>query len=80
MYALSVRQQTPGDDIHALIRRVEDIRQGQEFEITGGPQDRIVLQTRTPYVLSVEGSNPNLRPQQLLTLQGRACFYLATHP
>jgi hypothetical protein len=80
VYALSVHQQTPGDDAQVLIRRVKDIRQGQEFEITGGPQDRIVLQTRTPYVLSVEGSNPNLHPQQQLTLQGRACFYLATRP
>jgi hypothetical protein len=75
-----LRQQTPGDDAHVLIRHVKDIRQGQEFEITGGPQDRIVLQTRTPYVLSVEGSNPHLRPQQQLTLQGRACFYLDTRP
>lgn len=80
VYALSVRQQAPGDDAQALIRHVKDIQQGQEFEITGGSQDRIVLQTRTPYVLSVEGYNLNLRPQQQLTLQGWACFYLATRP
>jgi hypothetical protein len=77
VYALSVRQQTPEDGAQALLRRVANIRQGEEFEITGGPQDRIVLQTRTPYVLSVEGFNPNLQPQQQLVVQGRACFYLA---
>jgi hypothetical protein len=79
MYVLSVRQHTSGGDTDTLERRVENIRQGQEFEITHGSQDRIGLRTRTPYVLLVEGANPNLRPQQLLKLQGRACFYLASH-
>lgn len=78
VYILSVQQHASGDDADALVRRVENIRQGQEFEITRGTQDRIGLRTRTPYVLLVEGANPNLRPQQLLKLQGWACFYLAS--
>jgi len=78
VYALSIQQHASGHDTDTLVRQVGNIRQGQEFEITRGSQDRIGLRTRTPYVLLVEGTNPNLRPQQLLKLQGHACFYLTS--
>jgi hypothetical protein len=75
-YALSVRLYEAERNVMTLDRHLKHIRQGQEFEITTGPQHRILLQARTPYRIMVESSNALLRPQQQLALQGRACFYL----
>lgn len=80
VYALSVRLHTLENDTQAVVRHVEDIHQGQEFEITGGLRDRILLRTRTPYHLMIEARNPDLHPQQKLMVQGRACFYLVSRP
>jgi hypothetical protein len=78
-YTVSVRiaaEGREGRDTETLVRRLPRLRQGQEFEITNGPQQRLVLRARTPYQMTVEGENPALRPQQVLTVQGRACLYL----
>jgi len=77
-YALSVRIHEEGREAEALVRRLSHLQQGQEFEITAGPQQRLLLRARTPYHVLVEGANPALAPQQVLTLQGRACFYLVS--
>ena len=77
-YALSVRIYEEGREAEALVRRLPRLQQGQEFEITAGPQQRLLLRARTPYHVLVEGENSALAPQQVLTLQGRACFYLVS--
>ena len=78
VYNLSVRIYEEGRETAALARQIKGVQQGQEFEITGGPKDRILLRANTPYQLVIEGSNPTLRPEQVLTLQGRACVYLVS--
>ncbi|MEE8304815.1 MAG: hypothetical protein V3S24_20530 [Candidatus Tectomicrobia bacterium] len=77
-YTLSVRIYEVGREAEAVAQHREHIEQGQEFELTDGPQQRLLLQTRTPYHVTFEGQNPQLRPKQQLTLQGRACFYLVS--
>ena len=77
-YALSMRIYEEGREAEALVRRLKPIKQGQEFEITAGPQQRMLLRMHASYHVMVEGQNPQLRPQQHLTVQGRACFYLAS--
>lgn len=77
-YAVSVRIHEEGREAEALVRRLPRLQQGQEFEITAGPQQRLLLRARTPYQVTVEGENPALRPQQMLIVQGRACFYLVS--
>jgi hypothetical protein len=78
VYDLSVRIYEEGRETAALARQIKGVQQGQEFEITGGSKDRIVLRANTPYQMVIEGSNPALRPEQVLTLQGRACVYLVS--
>ena len=77
-YAVSVRISEEGREAEALVRRLPRLQQGQELEITAGPQQRLLLRARTPYQVTVEGENPALHPQQVLTVQGRACFYLVS--
>jgi hypothetical protein len=77
-YTLSVRIHEEGHEAEALVRHLPHLRQGQEFEITAGPQQRLLLRARTPYHVLVQGANPALAPQQVLTLRGRACFYLVS--
>lgn len=77
-YNLSVRIYAEGREAEALVRQIEGLQQGQEFEITAGPKERLLLRTNTPYHVLVEGENPALRPEQVLTLQGRACLYLGS--
>jgi hypothetical protein len=74
-YSVSVRLYEEGREAEPLVRQMARVQQGQEFEITAGPQERILLRARTPYHLLVEGENPALQPQQVLTLRGRACLY-----
>jgi hypothetical protein len=78
MYNISVRIYEAGHETVALARQIKGIQQGQEFEITGGPKERVLLRANTPYQLVIEGSNPALRPEQVLTIQGRACVYLVS--
>jgi hypothetical protein len=78
MYNLSVRLYEEGREAEAQVRQVKGVQQGQEFEITAGPQDRLLLRANIPYRLQVEGENPALQPEQVLTLQGRACVYLVS--
>jgi hypothetical protein len=77
-YNLSVRIYAEGHEAEALVRQVKHVQPGQEFEITGGPQERLLLRANIPYHVLVEGDNPALRPEQVLTLQGRACIYLVS--
>ena len=77
-YSLSIRLYEEGRETEAFVRRFNRIQPGQEFEITAGPQRRLLLRTRIPYHVTVEGRNPHLRPQQRLTITGRACFYLGS--
>ncbi|MEE8292411.1 MAG: hypothetical protein V3R80_13105 [Candidatus Tectomicrobia bacterium] len=78
VYTISVRLHQEGHTTHVFSRRIDDIRQDQEFEITRGPQDRLLLHTRIPHHLQIEGHNANLQPPQQLTVQGRVCFYLVS--
>jgi hypothetical protein len=75
VYNLSVRIYEEGHEAEALVRQVQHVQQGQEFEITAGPKERLLLRANIPYHVLVEGDNPALRPEQVLTLQGRACIY-----
>jgi hypothetical protein len=75
-YDVSVRIYEEGREAEALVRQIKRVQQGQEFEITAGPKDRLLLRANVPYHVQVEGDNPDLRPAQVLTLQGRACVYL----
>jgi hypothetical protein len=77
-YNVSLRIYEEGREAEAQVRQIKNISQGQEFEITSGPKDRIVLRANVPYHIRVEGENPALRPEQVLTLQGRACVYLVS--
>jgi hypothetical protein len=77
-YSLFIRLYGEGRETEAMVRRFNRIQPGQEFEITAGPQRRLLLRTRIPYHLTVEVRNPRLRPQQRLTVKGRACFYLVS--
>ncbi len=74
-YALSVRMYAEGQAARAFVRHLSRLHQGQEFEITSGPKQRLQLRTRTPYHVWIESRNPRLRPHQQLVLKGRACFY-----
>jgi hypothetical protein len=76
VYNLSVRFYAEGHEAEAQVRQIKQAQQGQEFEITAGPKDRIPLRANVPYQVHVEGENPALQPEQVLTLQGRACVYL----
>ena len=77
-YAVSVQIYEAGREAEPLVRRLMRIQQGQEFEITAGPQQRMLLRARTPYHVTVDGENSALHPPQVLTVQGRACFYLVS--
>jgi hypothetical protein len=74
-YRVSIRIYEEGREAEALVRQTVRVQQGQEFEITAGPQDRLLLRAHTPYHMIVEGENSALQPQQVLTLRGRACLY-----
>lgn len=78
LYGLSVRIQEDGQQAATMVRHLDRLERGQEFEITEGPQRPMRLRTRVPYRFTVEAQNPHLRPPQLLTVEGRACFYLAS--
>ncbi|MGQ4810069.1 hypothetical protein NKDENANG_03515 [Candidatus Entotheonellaceae bacterium PAL068K] len=77
-YTLSVRLHEVGRKATVMVRRLTHIQKGQEFEITAGPQHRLLLRTRTPYRVVAEGWNAQLHPQQQIVLQGRACVYLVS--
>jgi hypothetical protein len=77
-YTLSVRIYEEGRKAEAVVLHHNQIQQGREFEITAGPQHRLLLRTRTTYHVTIEGRNPQLRPRQRLILQGRACLYLVS--
>lgn len=78
LYGLSVRIQEDGRKAATMVRHLERLEKGQEFEITAGPQRPMRLRTRIPYRFTVEARNPRLRPPQLLTVQGRACLYFVS--
>lgn len=78
LYGLSVRIQEDGQKAATMVRRLDRLRKGQEFEITEGAQRPLRLRTRIPYRFTVEAQNPRLRPPQLLTVEGRACIYLVS--
>ena len=75
-YTVSVHIHQVGTEVVTMTRRLTQIHQGQEFEMTAGPQKRLLLQTRTPYRVIIEGWNTHFRPQQQLVVKGRACVYL----
>lgn len=77
-YGLSVRIHEDGRKAATMVRRLERLKKGQEFELTAGPQRPMRLRTRIPYRFTVEARNPRLRPAQLLAVEGRACLYFVS--
>jgi hypothetical protein len=78
LYSGVIRMHEDGHETTGLVRQIERLSEGQEIEITAEKEKGILLRPNASYQVIVEGQNPELRPQQVLTLQGRACFYLVS--
>jgi hypothetical protein len=74
-YSGVIRMQEEGREATGLVRQIQQLSEGQELEITAETPQGMLLRPNTSYQVTIEGHNPALRPQQVLTLQGRACFY-----
>jgi hypothetical protein len=77
-YGGVIRLYEEGHEAAGLVRQIPRLSQGQEIEITEGVKHGMRLRPSASYHVAVEGQNPALRPQQVLMLQGRACFYLVS--
>jgi hypothetical protein len=73
-----IRVYEEGHEATGLVRRIQQLAERQELEITAETTHGMLLRPNTSYQVMVEGQNPALRPEQVLTLQGRACFYLVS--
>ena len=73
-----IRVYEEGHEATGVVRQIHQLSQGQELEITDGVKQGILLRPNASYHVTVEGQNPALHPKQVLTLQGRACFYLVS--
>jgi hypothetical protein len=78
-YGGVIRVHEAGREAAGVVRPIKRLLQGQEIEITEGIKQGILLRPNASYHVVVEGQNAALRPKQILKLQGRACFYLASN-
>jgi hypothetical protein len=77
-YSGVIRVHEEGREVPGLVRQIQRLSQGQELEITTEADKGLLLRPNASYQVMVEGQNPALSPEQVLTLQGRACFYLVS--